>query len=72
MLKNSYMKKIGVKAKVASNYLSSLNETIRLHQQLVKSKLVSKMYQNSIGDEMHSFLESQPAPPSRMEKFIYS
>ena len=29
MLKNSYMKKIGVKAKVASNYLSSLNEKKR-------------------------------------------
>ena len=29
MLKSSYMKKIGVKAKVASNYLSSLDEKKR-------------------------------------------
>jgi len=26
MLKNTYMKKIGIKAKIASNYLSKLNE----------------------------------------------
>ena len=29
MLKNTYMKKIGIKAKIASNYLSKLNEKKR-------------------------------------------